>query len=189
MKFQLNLLIFFTILKIGFTFDPKFYGEWSLWHSNIRNKLLSNKIIVSLYPENNFEYVEYKKIGPLIVEYLYDGNYKIFSNNFNINKDIGNVIFRQKNLKIKLISIFGIGFDELPIICNQSINKKVRLNYNIIGKDDIFLNKYNNYFHLIRHTRSNDPNINVPLSTLLLSNIIGLLFSYFLHKNLHLLIE
>lgn len=185
-----SLLLWISSLPVIWSFDPKLYGEWSLWHSNTKYGLNANKIIISLYPKNNFEYKEKKQINIFLIEYIYQGNYKLdYKHNIIKNEDSGNVIFCQEKLKIRLLSIFGIGFDELPIFFMQNVRKKVRLHFDIIGKDDIFLNKYENYFHLIRHTRVNEPSINVPLSTFLFTNLLSLIFNYTLHKYFHLFNE
>jgi len=179
----MNAIWILFLIPICYGFDPRLYGEWSLWHSNTKQSLLSNKVLISLYPKRKFEVKEKKQQNIFLMEYVYRGHYKLGAN--SENGDSGNVLIEQENLRIRMLSICGIGFDELPILCMKNLNKRVKLQYDIISKDDIFLSKYNNHFHLIRHTRINEPPINVPLSTLMLTNIVSIILSHLLHKYVH----
>jgi hypothetical protein len=185
---RIFLILCFFYIPFVEAFNPKFYGEWSLWHSKSKNILLSNKVIVSLYPVDKFELIEKKSIGLFNIEYIYTGSYSVsYEKNLNfVNMKQGTVICKQKKMKIKLLSFCGIGLDELPIFYMKNLNSKIRLHFDIINKDDIFLSKYDNYFHLVRHTRFNEPMVNIPFSSFLFTNLLGIYLNYLIHKYVHL---
>jgi len=173
---MIQFLSLLTILSILNTiaFEPRLYGEWSVWHSNTRNRWLSNRVIVSIRAKRQFEIREKRQQNMFVVEYVYQGKYKLQQELTKRDVESGQVILYQDTMHIRLLSIGGVGLDELPIYCTKDIRKKVNLNFDLIGKDEIFLSKYDNYFHLVRHTRLNEPTINIPFSTLLFTNLFGI---------------
>jgi len=153
----------------------KLFGEWSVWHSNTPSFIGPNRMIVGIYPESLIEVSQKYCIGPCILEKTKVGTYSLYDD--DMKKDQCNIRldFHQKN--VHLLSIFGIGLDNLPIFFREKWDYSEDMSLYVVEQGDLFLTfhsqSYLYCYHLIRNVRTIEPSVNVPFSTLVATHIVG----------------
>ena len=182
------------------------FGEWSVWHSNFPNFVGSNKMRVHLYPERVIEVAQRKYSGPWLYEKRFRGTYNLSLNgdddDINTSRDASVVSLRFHDVEKKLVSVFGIGLDDVPILVYQEKDDdhNIDMHLNIAGRDDLFLTAplsviqdMTEYtmplngsddiicYHLVRSVRNDEPSPNVPISTFIATQILGTWICYILH--------
>jgi len=180
------------------------YGEWSLWYADFRSFVGPNKIMVYLYPKTNLEIVYKRTIGPCLfvdkeigsftMKHLeYHPNIQDPSDDVSDVSDMNdmnhlihvNITFKKRSRC--LVSILGIGLEELevrypiPLRENQENMEMV-----VVGRDDLFLTTtasptFSTTYHLIRSSWVDQPTINVPFSTLVATQVLGMVIGWMLH--------
>ena len=192
----------------GFLFADRvfYYGEWSVWHSNLPKFLGPNKVMVNLFPEDELQISHKKYVGPFLLEKKWKGHYNLFTNTedrdtHNLSPTqrdcvgIVNIIFREK--EHVLVSLFGIGVDEIPLTFLRSDSIPLTMDLRIVGNNDMYLTVSNTQlqkflarslpvdkttsYHLVRSIQNDQPKINVPLSTLLATQLFSMIMGYLLH--------
>ena len=175
------------------------FGEWSIWHSNFPTHEGSNKMRVYLFPERMIKVSHKKWQGPWLFEKCLKGQYILDKTNSLHNEIYSHKVVVQFNeYERRLISVLGIGVDDVPIIFKKKINHNIDMHLNIVGRDDLFLkttlssvNKLSDsiihdedgviFYHLVRCIRSDEPSSNVPLSTFVVTQILGTGICYLIH--------
>ena len=61
---------------------PKFYGEWTLWHSTIPD-LPDNRVVVHIYPDNQLSLSYRFMRGPVVYHKSKVGTYRIFQDDYD----------------------------------------------------------------------------------------------------------
>lgn len=166
--------------------QPQLYGEWTIWHSHNPSFKGSNRMLVGLYPESNIEvsYREYN--GPWMIETRKIGTFTI-DNDFTYDNKIktdfdpifkSNVCIKYEKEEKRVLSFLGIGFDDISPLRVENHNVTLFMKLYIVDKNDLFLtNSRNEHYHLMRSIRVNEPSINVPISTLIATNLIGMIMT------------
>jgi hypothetical protein len=181
------LFVFWTLLipfADAFQLKPRLYGEWILWHSTLYDIPETNRMVVRIYPNDNF-LVSYRyRCGPLILNREKFGNYKCICD--RSNKRNCKLKLELYNKNDKLISCFGLGLQFLQLKTNDvPIDQKYDLIMTCSGHDDIFLTtdslKNNLSFHLIRSVRVIEPTVEVSLSSFIATQILGIIISQLIH--------
>lgn len=178
---------------------PKLYGEWTVWHSTMPRFSKSNAATVALYPQSRMELCIRRQQGPLLWQDTLDGNYHVIGSTEcwgggdGETHDGSRSCQSQLMLHItrsqrELLSIFGIGVD-IPFMRRTITHRSFRLalELQILEQDDLFLSNAMYSIHLVRSIHSNQPDVNVPLSTLMASQLVGMAFAELLKILAHTL--
>jgi len=183
------------------------YGEWSVWHSDLYKSLPSNQMLVNLSPSFHFQVSEKKNMGPLLFEKKWLGEYEVVSSQCFGTFAQGFEPWCTSQIRVNrldieqiVVSFFGIGFDEAYFSRRQPIDFSFNVKLDIIGKDDIYLSlensdlqeivntrvpeKGSSSYHLVRSVRINQPQVNIPLSTFLFTQVLGSCISLFFHDKM-----
>jgi hypothetical protein len=156
--------------------QQKIYGEWIVWHSTQTHEFM-NREVVHLYPDNKISICHRYSKGPFVFhkekvgQYFIDDKGTFVKVNLNLN-----------SYKDNLLSIYGVGTENFPVQ-EKPLNIRLCLKLYCVGTDDLYLsNPYTNHcFHLVKSVRINEPKIDVPLSTFIFTQILGLFFTQILH--------
>jgi len=208
-----------NFLYAGFLLSDRafYYGEWSVWYSNLPKFTGPNKLMVNLFPHDEVQISQKKYFGPFLYEKKWSGNYTL-SEPFapplvtvlepppistvegkTVCENIVDIEFSE--ISHFLVSFFGIGVDELaPLTVTKSQSSQVRMELNIVGSNDIFLTVQNQQlhpflrrplprnkttsYHLVRSIQNDQPKVNVPISTFIVTQLLGTLIGYVLHENM-----
>ena len=153
--------------------------------------------MVYLYPKTNLEIVYKRSIGPCLFVDKEIGSFTLKHleerNDLNDLHDLHdmnhlihvNITFKERSRC--LVSILGIGLEELevrypiPLRENQENMEMV-----VVGRDDLFLTTtasptFSTTYHLIRSSWVDQPTINVPFSTLVATQVLGMMIGWMLH--------
>jgi hypothetical protein len=187
----------------GFQTGPQsqLFGEWTVWHSHNPSFRGSNKMLVGLYPDSIIEVTYKQYIGPWLIEtrkigeftFQKDVTHKHKKNNRKRKRPYqhlppiyksSNVCVQYSKKYVKILSFLGIGFDDISPLHTQLHDVCLNMSLFIVDKNDLFLTMNNNkdeHYHLIRSIRVNEPSINVPISTLIATNIVGMIMTALIH--------
>jgi len=205
------------LLSMGFLLSDRafYYGEWSVWHSNLPKFMGPNKIMVNLFPHDELQISHKKYLGPFLYEKRWNGNYtlsevprgdSVFSKEFlsksqvqPVEEDVVEIEFSE--ISHVLVSFFGIGVDELaPLTVTKSESTRLHMLMSIVGSNDIYLTVQNKQlhpflhrtlpldkttsYHLVRSVQNDQPKVNVPISTFIVTQLLGTLMGYILHDQM-----
>lgn len=177
--------------RIITTPKSQLYGEWTIWHSHHSSSKGSNRMLVGLYPESIIEvcYREYK--GPWLIETRKMGEFYIdddlmYDDNTSQNKFDpvckSNICIQYQKKEQKVLSFLGIGFDDISPLHTEDHTIKLNMKLYIVDRNDLFLTiNEKEHYHLMRSIRVNEPNINVPISTLIATNLFGMIMTALIH--------
>ena len=214
-----------NFLYAGFLLSDRafYYGEWSVWYSNLPKFMGPNKIMVNLFPHDEIQISHKKFFGPFLYEKKWSGNYTLSEalptatataletiespplsatttvEGKPVCENIVDIEFSE--IAHFLVSFFGIGVDELaPITVTKSDSSRVQMELQIVGSNDIFLTVQNQQlhpflrrplplnkttsYHLVRSIQNDQPKVNVPISTFIVTQLLGTLFGYILHDQM-----
>jgi hypothetical protein len=185
---QLIIAIIFTTI-VAFRPQPQLYGEWTMWHSHNPSFKGSNRMLVGLYPESNIEVSYREYTGPWMIEtrkigtFHFDNDLRYDDNDNKMKTDFdpickSNVCVEYKQKEKRVLSFLGIGFDDISPLQVESHNVTLHMKLYIVDRNDLFLTmNQNDHYHLMRSIRVNEPTINVPISTLIATNIVGMMMT------------
>jgi hypothetical protein len=159
------------------------YGEWSLWHSTAPNFRHPNSVMIYLYPHSRIEMSLRRTVGPFLFEDRRKGDYCVVGTS-------DRVLVEFSSLDWKILSLFGIGFEVIPILIPLDVPAHIQnmnLDLSIVGNDDLFLTSDHHSYHLVRSIRTNEPSINVPFSTLVATQLTGMYITYCVEQLLKLI--
>lgn len=183
--FHLLLVAHVTMAYRMTTPKSQLYGEWTIWHSHHHSSSkASNRILVGLYPESIIEvcYREYK--GPWLIETRKMGEFYL-ENDSKTNFDPvckSNICVQYSKKEEKILSFLGIGFDDISPLHIEEHNIKLDMKLYVVDRNDLFLTiNENEYYHLMRSIRLNEPMINIPISTLIATNVFGMIMTAIIH--------
>lgn len=190
-----SLIIFLNLyLSFGYRFStpkPQLYGEWTVWHSHHLSYKGSNRMLVRLYPESTIEVCYREYIGPWLIETRKFGEFNL-DDDIEYNQDHmknkfdpvckSNVSIQYQKKEYKLLSFLGIGFDNVSPLRSEDYNIKLKMKLYIVDRNDLFLTINNQeHYHLIRSIRLNEPDVNIPISTLIATNLFGMVMTALIH--------
>jgi len=189
-----------------------YYGEWSVWHSNLPQFMGPNKIMVNLFPHDELQISHKKFLGPFLYEKKWTGRYTLDSNH---NKDVslpssmngwkpvceGVVHLAFCEMERYPVSLFGIGIDEIPLpMTTRPDSSLLTMDLSIVGNDDMYLTVSNaelqkflrralpvdktTSYHLVRSIQNDQPKVNVPISTFIATQLLGTLMGYVVHDRM-----
>ena len=175
-------MVLARLLMLLVTTKPE-WGEWVVQHSSIARSPPNNRMVVSIYPNNKVMIGYRYTFGPLVYSRQRDGVYE--------TKEGGSLFCRFQDTTDQLLSIYGVGVDELSIM-SRKIQEENKYRFKIVvpDTDNIFLVEDDEpsspYYstgcvHLVRFVRVNEPSINVPFSTFLFTQILGMVISGLVH--------
>lgn len=178
-------------------------GEWSLWHSNVPSASGSNQMIVALYPDSVIEVSEKRCVGPCIFQKIKTGEYTVKEDyEYEKERDLDpvyrtSVCIEFHRRRQHLLSLFGIGLDNMPIVFSEPLQYKQEMSLFVVEQGDLFLTFPSSQedvqndmycYHLVRNVRPKEPSVNVPLSTLVATHLVSMLLNELLHIMKHALV-
>lgn len=161
---------------------PRLYGEWMLWHSTVP-ALPDNRVIIHLYPDNQITLKYRFTKGPFVFHKSKTGIYKMFKHEEENKSKRVEVLFRHS--EEKFLSAYGIGLQDFNI---QTAKKTTAIRYvfsvSIVGNDDIYLKTEHNNdcFHIVRSTRINEPSVDIPISTFLITQVLATILGHVINE-------
>lgn len=212
-----------------------YYGEWSVWHSNLPQFMGPNKIMVNLFPHDEVQISHKKYLGPLLYEKKWTGRYTLSDPGCAlvdpwapVESTTATAVVVDPRISLDpavpagpdwkpvcesvvdiefseiahfLVSFFGIGVDELvPLTVTKSDSTRLQMELNIVGSNDIYLTAHNQQldrflrrplplgkmtsYHLVRSVQNDQPKVNVPISTFVVTQLLGTLIGYLIHDTM-----
>lgn len=167
-------------LSVGF---PRFYGEWMLWHSTSRD-LPDNRVVIHIYPDDQLS-MKYRFMkGPIVFHKSKTGTFKIKEHHQDKERQLVQVSFHKT--EEVFLSVYGIGLQNFNI---KTKKKFVETNYefamNFVGVDDIYLQStthHDDCYHIVKSARINEPSVDIPISTFLITQIIGCILGHMINE-------
>lgn len=185
-----------------------YYGEWSVWHSNLPKFMGPNKIMVNLFPHDELQISHKKFLGPFLYEKKWRGNYTVDSIDSIDSIDSPNHLANNTLVHIQFhemerypVSLFGIGVDEIPLVMTRQPDvSTLKMDLNIVHNNDMYLTVPNSQlqkflrrslpldkttsYHLVRSIYNDQPKVNVPISTFIATQLLGTLMGYVIHDRM-----
>lgn len=185
-----------------------YYGEWSVWHSNLPKFMGPNKIMVNLFPHDELQISHKKFLGPFLYEKKWRGNYTVDSVDSPYSPDSPNHLVNNTLVHIQFhemerypVSLFGIGVDEIPLVMTRQPDvSALKMDLNIVHNNDMYLTVPNSQlqkflrrslpldkttsYHLVRSIYNDQPKVNVPISTFIATQLLGTLMGYVIHDRM-----
>lgn len=156
------------------------YGEWMLRHTTITD-IPSNRVVVHIYPDEKLTICYRFTKGPFVFHKSKVGSYSVES----LLDNQSNVDITFKHAEEQFLSGYGIGLQEMNI---RTLRKKIDSSYfmsmTIVGTNDMYLRSRTNdnvCFHLVRSVRINEPALDIPIATFIISQIIATLLGHVIH--------
>lgn len=162
---------------------PKFYGEWTLWHSTVPD-LPDNRVVVHIYPDKQLTLKYRFTKGPMVFHKSKKGTYRVFDNDEDNEQKRAEVAFHHT--EEIFLSVYGIGLQNFNIK-TRSHNEESKHSFCMTmgGTDDIYLKSIahnNDCFHIVRSVRINEPSVDIPISTFLITQIFGTLLGHAINE-------
>lgn len=179
---QMLFFVFFFFLTRQVIAFPKFYGEWMLWHSTVPN-LPDNRVIIHIYPDNQLS-LKYRFMkGPVVYHKSKTGTYKIFPEEENEKRKVDVEFHHTEEV---FLSMYGIGLQNFNI---RTKKKKIQNHFSfsmtMAGIDDIYLQsikRNDDCFHIVRSIRINEPSVDIPISTFLITQVVGTILGHVINQ-------
>jgi len=171
--------------QIRYSDDPRFPGKSA--SIGIIPETGMNRVRVSVYPDGHFHVAYRFYRGLLMNEILQKGRY-------HIRERVGSrmdMSIRFQQSQESMVSFCGIAIDDLrPVLRNEDPELFFHVEAELIKNEMFLMAKNDNassifYYHLIRSDTLHQPTVQVPLSNLIFSNILSMMFTYFIHYLLH----
>jgi len=163
---------------------PKFYGEWTLWHSTVPD-LPDNRVVIHIYPDNHLT-MKYRFMkGPFVFHKSKIGIYNIFTSDDDYEeKHHVDVLFHHT--EEFFLSAYGIGLQNFNISTKKKrVNSRFKFSMTMAGTDDIYLQsiiRNDDCFHIVRSVRINEPSVDIPISTFLITQIFGTILGHVINE-------
>lgn len=150
-------------------------------HSTCIRAPPSNRAVVHIYPDNQLV-VSYRfRTGPFVYNRQKQGQYSLVEE--KPDKQIVSCVFHKKS--DQLLSLYGVGLNEFGVVTTKESTMEEKYKYLLTMHDveNIFLNQnYDDhvdtvYVHLVRSVRVNEPSIDVPFSTFVFTQILGIIIT------------
>lgn len=180
-----SILCLLLLLQPQLVFSfPKFYGEWTLWHSTVPD-LPNNRVVVHIYPENQLS-INYRFMrGPVVFHKSKTGTYQIFQDD-HTDDERRRVDVLFHHTEEVFLSVYGIGLQNFNIKTKKkTIRNHFSFSMTMPGMDDIYLQsikRNDDCFHIVRSVRINEPSVDIPISTFLITQIVGTILGHVINQ-------
>lgn len=163
---------------------PKFYGEWTLWHSTVPD-LPDNRAVIHIYPDNQLSLSYRFTRGPIVYHKCKVGTYKIFHDDVEL-EDKRKVDVMFHHTEEVFLSVYGIGLQNFNIKTKKKMeNRHFCFSMTMTSTDDIYLQsimRNDDCFHIVRSVRINEPSVDIPISTFLMTQIVGTILGHVINQ-------
>ena len=200
-----------SMIRMAFLLSDRvfYYGEWSVWHSNLPQFMGPNKIMVNLFPHDELQISHKKFLGPFLYEKKWTGRYTLDPKEEKgggqsekwkpVCEGVVHLSFCE--MERYPVSLFGIGVDEIPLaMTTRPDSSLLTMDLSIVGNDDMYLTVSNTElqkflrrslpldkttsYHLVRSIQNDQPKVNVPISTFIATQLLGTLMGYVVHDRM-----
>lgn len=177
-----QFMVFFLLSSVSDGFR-NFYGEWTLWHSTTAD-LPDNRVVVHIYPDNQLTLNYRFTRGPMVCHKSKTGVYSILGLDKHQEKHRVDVSFHHK--EELFLSVYGIGLQNFNIRTKKEEDfSRFSFVMTMDGTDDIYLQSTtheDDCFHIVRSVRINEPSVDIPISTFLITQIIGTIIGHIINQ-------
>lgn len=173
--------ILFLILLPGVWSFPKFYGEWMLWHSTVPH-LPDNRVVIHIYPDQQLTMKYRFTKGPIVFHRSKIGTYRITEDDYEEKHRVRVHFHKTEEV---FLSVYGIGLQNFDIkTMKKDTATQMDFSLSFAGKDDIYLQQQSNHdcFHIVRSVRINEPSVDIPISTFLITQVLGTIIGHALNE-------
>jgi hypothetical protein len=184
--FQGKVFLFLAILAHTAYSFPKLYGEWTLWHSTVPD-LPDNRVVIHIYPDNQLT-LKYRFMrGPVVYHKSKKGIFRVSEDDpQDTDNGKGNVDVLFHHTEEIFLSVYGIGLQNFNIK-TKSHREKSRFSFSMTMSsiDDIYLKsiiRNDDCFHIVRSVRINEPSVDIPLSTFLITQIFATILGHIINE-------
>lgn len=178
--------LLFLLLTCQVQAFPKIYGEWTLWHSTLPH-LPDNRVVVHIYPENKLS-MKYRFMkGPIVFHKSKMGDFRITNMKRKEEEEEKHMVevYFHKTEEV-FLSVYGIGLQNFNIKTKKKHTKtRFEFTTTFAGVDDIYLqstSQDNACFHLVRSVRINEPSVDIPISTFLITQVLGTILGHVINE-------
>lgn len=175
MRFSISLLLVGQAFSFRFFHDnplkTKFaIGKWNLVYAS-DERFPQRQVIVNIFPSQRLIAKHSYSKGPMLFNRIYEGRYEL-------DKEKIKIIFAKPSLK--LLSIFGIYFDQAINISNNIQPYHCSLKVTHITSNEIFLESFSSekFCYLVRSNVIDEEPVNIYMSTFVVTQTISLFISY-----------
>lgn len=180
---MLRWILFIGCFQSGFSF-PKFYGEWMLRHSTVPD-LPDNRVVIHIYPDDQLTLKYRFTRGPIVFHKSKTGTYRVskYQDEYE-NKHRVDVFFHHT--EEVFLSVYGIGLQNFNIKTKKKTTKSMfHFLMTFVEMDDIYLQSISHTddcFHIVRSLRINEPSVDIPISTFVITQIIGCVLGHLINE-------
>ena len=123
--------------------------------------------------------------GPVVYHKSKTGTYRIFQDDHNDDERRKvDVLFHHT--EEVFLSVYGIGLQNFNIKTKKkTIWNQYSFSMTMPGMDDIYLQsikRNDDCFHIVRSVRINEPSVDIPLSTFLITQIVGTILGHVINQ-------
>lgn len=177
---------FFFSLIVATTAFPRFYGEWMLWHSTVR-ELPDNRVVIHIYPDDQVTLKYRFTRGPFVFHKSKQGHYSIRGHDNNNDEGRHRVDVSFHRTEEVFLSAYGIGLQNLRLKTRDEHGVRKRYEFSMMfsGTDDIYLQSTTNTddsFHIVKSARINEPSVDIPITTFIITQIIGTILGHVINE-------
>jgi hypothetical protein len=184
MMFHQIVCCFLILVQPTVSF-PKFYGEWTLWHSTVPD-LPDNRVVVHIYPDNQLSLSYRFMRGPVVYHKSKTGTYHMFQEDYDKDDEKRKVDVLFHHTEEIFLSVYGMGLQNFNIKTKKkSIKTKYSFSMTMPDTDDIYLQsivRNDDCFHMIRSVRINEPSVDIPISTFLITQVLGTILGHVINQ-------
>lgn len=177
-----QIIFFFLYFQGVFSF-PKFYGEWMLRHSTVPD-LPDNRVVVHIYPDDQLTMKYRFTRGPIVFHKSKTGTYRISKYRQDDDKHKVDVFFHHT--EETFLSVYGIGLQNFNIKTKKKTTTSMfHFLMTFVEMDDIYLQSISHTddcFHIVRSLRLNEPSVDIPISTFIITQIIGSILGHIINE-------
>lgn len=153
-----------------------------LRHSTIPS-VPGNRVVVHIYPDDQITLCYRFMKGPFVFHKSQTGTYRIKPHSDKHDHADVDVCFHH-NVET-FLSVYGIGLQDMNIRTSEkSIDTIYQMHMMRVGMDDLYLRSRTSdetCFHLVRSVRINEPSVDIPIMTFLITNLIATLIGNIIH--------
>lgn len=175
-------MIFFLMMTAVVRAFPRFYGEWMLWHSTVR-ELPDNRAVIHIYPDDQVTLKYRFTKGPFVFHKSKLGHYSIRGHEGDRHRvDVS--FYRTEEV---FLSAYGIGLQNMRIKTrdDSNVNRRYEFSMMFAGSDDIYLQSTTNTdecFHIVKSARINEPSVDIPITTFIITQVIGTILGHVINE-------
>ena len=124
--------------------------------------------------------------GPVVFHKSKMGTYRIFQDDYDDNEEKRKVDVLFHHTEEIFLSVYGIGLQNFNIKTKKkTIKNKFSFSMTMPGMDDIYLQsikRNDDCFRIVRSVRINEPSVDIPISTFLITQIVGTILGHVINQ-------